>query len=86
MTTRKPKTECGITLKYLANEFIKDRWTGQGFKTTYNQIKKDFKGFLNQKSENNQFQLKQLRSTMGGDTITPTLLVYNYELPSVKYP
>jgi hypothetical protein len=85
-TTRKPKTECGVMLKHLANEFIKDRWTEQEFKTIYNQIKKDFKEFLNQRNENNQFQHRQLRSAMRGIQLALPYLFTTMNYPLLHIP
>jgi hypothetical protein len=85
-TTLKPKSDCGILLKQIGKEFIKDRWSELDFKLCYNLVKDDFKDFLNERNDNNQFKHRQLRSAMTGIKIALPYLFTSVNNPQLQIP
>jgi hypothetical protein len=85
-TTLKPKTDCGKILKQIGKEFIKVRWSEVDFELLYDMVKTDFKEFLKEKNENNQFKHRQLRSAMTGIKIALPYLFTSANNPQLKIP
>jgi len=85
-TTLNPQTDCGKLLKQIAKEFIKDRWNESDFKLCFNLVKDDFKEFLNQRNDNNQYKHRQLRSAMAGIKLALPHLFTTVNNPQLNIP
>jgi hypothetical protein len=85
-TTLKPKSDCGILIKQIGKEFIKDRWSESDFKLFYNLVKEDYRNFLNERNDNNQFKHRQLRSAMTGIKIALPYLFTRVNNPRLNIP
>ena len=85
-TTLNPKTECGIRLKYIATHFISERWNRQKFTKEIQNILQEFKGFLNEKNEKNQYVHRRLRSALFGIKLTLPYLFTYQDFPSLNIP
>lgn len=76
-TTINPKTECGKKLKYIATHFIKEKWNKERFSEEISKISIEFKDFLNEKNDENQYKHKKLRSALFGiKTVLPNLFTF----------
>jgi hypothetical protein len=85
-TTLKPKSDCGKLLKQIGKEFIKDRWSMEDFKLCYNLVKDDFKDFLSERNDNNQFKHRQLKSAMTGIKRVLPFLFTSQNNPQLRIP
>jgi len=84
-TTLNPKTECGKRLKFIATHFICERWKKQKFKKEFEKVLEQFKDFLNEKNEKNQYVHRQLRSAFFWNKISFTLSFYFSRFSKFKY-
>jgi hypothetical protein len=63
-TTLNPKSDLGRYLKYLATNFIKDRWQQWHLDLYYELLSNIYKEFLNERNDKQQFRHRRLRSAM----------------------
>jgi hypothetical protein len=63
-TTLNPQSILGQKLKYIATHFINERWTSDQFQQVYDRLTVEYKDFLNEKNDNNQYSHRNLRSAM----------------------
>jgi len=85
-TTRNPKTDCRKRLKYIAAHFIKERWTKEKFTTEIKNILQEFKEFLNEKNDNNQYVHRSLRSALFGIKLALPYLFTYQDFPKLQIP
>jgi len=85
-TTRNPKTECGKKLKYIATHFIKERWNKQKFTIEIQNILQEFKEFLNEENDNNQYIHRNLRSALFGIKLALPYLFTYQDFPKLQIP
>lgn len=85
-TTLNPKTDCGRRLKYVAIHFICDRWNKKKFTTEIQNILEEFKDFLTEKNDNNQYVHRQLRSSLFGIRLALPYLFTYQDFPELNIP
>ena len=85
-TTLNPKTDCGKRLKYIATHFIQKRWTKDKFIQEVSLILEEFKDFLNERNEHNQYQHKRLRSALFGIKLALLYLFTYQDYPNLNIP
>jgi hypothetical protein len=85
-TTLNPQSILGQKLKYIATHFINERWTNDQFQQVYNRLTIEYKEFLNEKNDNNQYLHRNLRSAMFGIKLALPYLFTNQKHQELKIP
>jgi len=77
-TTQNPKTDCGKRLKYIATHFVAERWIQN--------VLQEFKDFLNERNDKNQYQHRQLRAALFGIKLALPYLFTYQDFPEQNIP
>jgi len=85
-TTRNPKTECGKKLKYIATHFIQERWNREKFTKEIKAILEEFKEFLDERNDKEQYAHRSLRSAFFGIKLALPYLFTFEDYPILNIP
>ena len=85
-TTQRPKSELGMLLKFIAKQFIKERWSRELFTEIYETLSINYKPYLEEKNEQENYIHKEMRTAMRSLKTSLPCLFSNLDYPQLNIP
>ena len=85
-TTQRPKSELGMLLKLAVKQFIKERWSRELFTEIYDYLSINYKAYLDEKNEQENYTHKEMRAAMRSIKTASLYLFSNLDYPQLNIP